>query len=48
MKYMFNNCYFIVKDIVFIISFKTLALNLNFIKKQINNLYVFECEKLVF
>ncbi len=48
MKFIFNNYYFRLKDIVFLISFKNLALNLNFIKKQINNIYILECEKLVF
>ncbi len=48
MKFIFNKYYFLLKNIVFLIFFKNRALNLVSIKKQINNLYVLECEKLVF
>ncbi len=48
MNIIFNNYYFMLKDILVLISFKKLVLDLNFIRKQINNLYVLECEKLVF
>ncbi len=48
MKTIFNNYNFMLKDIEFLISSKKLALDLDFIKKQINHLYILECEKLVF
>jgi hypothetical protein len=47
MKLFSNSLFFILGDIKFLISLGVLPEKLNFIKKQIGNLYVLECEKLV-